>query len=989
MNNKVQIPDTIKIPLEPNQKETKAIRDLVAIAIISILAFILADVFKAFDLLIALSQKYGETQVDKLIVVLMMLGIAFGIFVARRWKDLAEEIALHKQTADKLRRNEATLHALMNATYDSMLLLDSNGTVLTLNASSAKRLGKSADEIIGKCVFDLLPAEVAGKRKQYVETVIRTGTAVRFEDERNHMVFDNQLYPILDIEGKTEQVAIFGREITEQKRVEKLNQQLIRLGKELSAVTKPEEIARLILTSAADLIGWDAAAINIFSPELRPIFPGIAFDTIQGKRQECSADLQGILTPLCKRVLEQGPLLISDNKGGNIPESDSIAFGDKTKRSESLMYIPLRKGQENIGILTIQSYTPNAYTSRDLERLQLLADYCNTAIERSYTEVKLREQGEKVRSLLNAPMHTMLLMDTYGIIIVVNEAFAKIHGVTKEELIGKCLYDLYPLEWMHPRRERIEQVIHTKQPLVFEDEREGRYLEISVYPILNAQSTVDKIAIFAQNITDRKKMMEAIQESEERYRQLIEFSPYPMMLHSDGKMIYVNTATQTALRATSSDQLIGKSVFDFIHPDYIEAAKERIRMMVEEGKKPPLVELKLIRVDGVVIDAEIASIPFDYQGRPAVLVVGRDISARKRAEHILRESETRYRRAIALANAVPFELDRNSLIYTYMDNGIKELTGYSREEITLDRWMSLIQKVELRGELVELPLEEAVRRSNSGEITAWLSEVQIKTQTGETKWIAETNVTELDSLGKPFRTLGILQDITARKLAEERTKQYQEELRALSTKLTLTEERERHQIAQSLHDHIGQMLALCKIKLGELPKVQEISKPVTEIRNLLEQAIQYVRTLTVELSPPILYEVGFESAIEWLAEQIQTQYNVSVRVKSNMVAQLIDSELRVLLYQMIRELLVNIGKHAHTRNASVTLHREGNILHIKVEDTGVGFALFPFETNFSKTGKYGLFHIQEQSKSIGATMQVDSAPGKGTTVSISVPMKQI
>ncbi len=123
----------------------------------------------------------------------------------------------------------------------------------------------------------------------------------------------------------------------------------------------------------------------------------------------------------------------------------------------------------------------------------------------------------------------------------------------------------------------------------------------------------------------------------------------------------------------------------------------------------------------------------------------------------------------------------------------------------------------------------------------------------------------------------MIRDITERKASEEKIRVYEEQLRSLASELTLLEERERRRIANDLHDHIGQNLALSKIKLGELRASVSSSlvKPLHEIHGLIEQTIQYTRSLTFELSPPILYELGFEAAVEWLAEQIQEKHGIS------------------------------------------------------------------------------------------------------------------
>jgi PAS domain S-box-containing protein len=128
-----------------------------------------------------------------------------------------------------------------------------------------------------------------------------------------------------------------------------------------------------------------------------------------------------------------------------------------------------------------------------------------------------------------------------------------------------------------------------------------------------------------------------LRESEERYRQLVELSPDAIAVHSEGKIVYINPAGARLLGAASSEQLIGKPVMDFLHPDYRDMVKERIGRVSEEREEAPLIEEEFVRLDGTVVDAEVAAIPFTYQGRPAVQAIARDITERKRAQEALRE----------------------------------------------------------------------------------------------------------------------------------------------------------------------------------------------------------------------------------------------------------------------------------------------------------------------------------------------------------------
>jgi len=238
----------------------------------------------------------------------------------------------------------------------------------------------------------------------------------------------------------------------------------------------------------------------------------------------------------------------------------------------------------------------------------------------------------------------------------------------------------------------------------------------------------------------------------------------------------------------------------------------------------------------------------------------------------------------------------------------------------------------------------------------------------------------------------MLQDITREKQAEEELAAYQENLRSLASELSLTEERERRRLADFLHDDVGQPLALAKIKLGEL--TQEVSKPkglkaVNEVRGFLERAIGSTRNLTFELGLPILYEMGLEEAVEWLAEQFHIQHGLKVEVKRDQAPKPLTEGARVLLFRLVRELLTNVVKHARANKVMLSFARQNDLLFIQLQDDGIGFDTAQTASPAAIASGFGLFSVRERLSHLGGHMEVNSNPDRGTRVSIIVPlMKQ-
>jgi signal transduction histidine kinase len=235
------------------------------------------------------------------------------------------------------------------------------------------------------------------------------------------------------------------------------------------------------------------------------------------------------------------------------------------------------------------------------------------------------------------------------------------------------------------------------------------------------------------------------------------------------------------------------------------------------------------------------------------------------------------------------------------------------------------------------------------------------------------------------------QEIAVRKKAESQVAAYQDNLRALASSLSLAEERERRRLAVYLHDQIGHTLALANIKLGELQKSllgQCPGLPFTELEktgSLLEQAIRDTHSLTFRISSPILYELGLAAALERLTEQVEKDYGISTRFIADGRTGPLDDNVRVLLFQAVNELLVNVVKHAQAKNVEVSIQREGRNLKVAVGDDGVGFQMPQTEPS-RKRGGFGLFSIRERLRPCGGVLEVQSEPGAGTHITLTVPL---
>lgn len=249
----------------------------------------------------------------------------------------------------------------------------------------------------------------------------------------------------------------------------------------------------------------------------------------------------------------------------------------------------------------------------------------------------------------------------------------------------------------------------------------------------------------------------------------------------------------------------------------------------------------------------------------------------------------------------------------------------------------------------------------------------------------------------PFRDGVVIShtDITGRKQAEEklrdmaaeleaRVSKRTKQLRKVSAQLTMTEERERRMLAQNLHDDLGQLLAIIRIKLTSLGDGSPRSSANT-IVELVEQADLAVRMITLQLSPPILHTLGLMPALEWLVEEMEQRYHLAVHIDYEGELRPLVDEIQAMLFRSVRELLINVARHAQASDASLSCLFQGSQLIIAVSDNGCGFDPSQYLVGLSRRRGFGLCSIYERIINIGGEMEFDSSPGNGSTITLSLP----
>ena len=249
----------------------------------------------------------------------------------------------------------------------------------------------------------------------------------------------------------------------------------------------------------------------------------------------------------------------------------------------------------------------------------------------------------------------------------------------------------------------------------------------------------------------------------------------------------------------------------------------------------------------------------------------------------------------------------------------------------------------------------------------------------------------LGEIIKRKRAEEALADLT--KNLEERITERTRQLRALATELNLAEQQERKRLAVELHDHLQHLLVLGKLKIGQgkrfVPPIPALADVMKQVDDVLSDALRYTRTLVSELSPAVLRDHGLLAALKWLGEYMQKlSMTVTVSVPEQNQFTLPEDQA-VLLFQSVRELLINSSKYAGTGAAAVTLECRDDQLRIQVRDEGTGFDVTAAAAGTPTGGlssKFGLFSIRERMQALGGSFDIQSAPGKGVIATLTLPL---
>ncbi len=578
------------------------------------------------------------------------------------------------------------------------------------------------------------------------------------------------------------------------------------------------------------------------------------------------------------------------------------------------------------------------------------------------------------------------LIDGTRRFLYVNQEACRSLGYSRDELIGMTVPEIDPdyfSEMVLHSVERIrEEGSHT-----FETRhrtKDGRIFPVEITSTLLEYEGERYSLALVRDISERKQMEEQLRFSEQQFRTLAENSPGMIIRYDlDCRRVYVNPsytrvtgiAVETALGVSPADPwLVGANVTP-------EEYARLLRYVMGTGD-PAEILLEWPDSNTGRLSSHLFHIVAERGSDGNVngcLAIDYDITR-------LRETELKLAK---LARALPGVI--YSFLMTpdcgtrmaYVSPRIEELFALS-SEVTLKDMSSFFARIHPD----DLPRVMQSLAVSARELSTWTAEFRVLHPIRGEIWVESNSIPELQC-DDNILWYGYLHDITERKRNEEALNIKRMQLAVLSAELSLAEERERQNIAAMLHDHIGQTLLLISIKLGILANEitrESDTKIVEEARTLLDGVTHDIHNLTVQMNPPILAAVGLEAALEWLGRRMEEDYGLFVEFEDDMREKPLLDEVRSVVYQCGRELLINVAKHANTDHARIVVAREDDRYRLTIEDDGDGFDTSRIALDTFNNCRFGLISIQIRIERLGGSVVFESLPGEGSRMTILAPL---
>ncbi len=609
---------------------------------------------------------------------------------------------------------------------------------------------------------------------------------------------------------------------------------------------------------------------------------------------------------------------------------------------------------------------------------------------RRLTELARLESEEKFSKTFSLSPSPMIISEIEsGKVVDINKSFEKIIKYSKQEILGKSVFDLNLWTNIEDRGNYIKKMKVDKSVSNLEIKIRTKSGEIKNILISGEILTIqDKPYLLTSgiDITERKRIEEALIESKQMLSHVLNTIPVRVFWKDlDGVYLGCDQLFARDAGRSNPEEVIGDNDYNMGWAEQAELYRSDDRLVIESGKPKINYEEPQTTPEGKTIWLRTSKIPLlDSTGNIyGVLGTYEDITERKLAEQALRESENKFRNVLENIQLIGLMLDKNGRL-TFANDFLLELTGWKREEAIGQNWFDNFLPDDVREKVKKMFFETL----ETG-VFPLSYQNEIITKGGELRLIDWSNIIHQNNQNKTYAVTSIGEDITERKKAEKKLLDSHNQLRSLAERLQMIREEERATIAREIHDDLGQVLTALKMDISSLQRKLnvepgELTDRTDKMLELVNSSIQTVKRIATELRPGILDDLGLFSAIEWLVEEFQNRTKIDCQLDIEGEMDLIDDEISIAVFRIFQETITNITRHSNATQTIIKLFCSDKYLMLDVQDNGKGISA----EELYGPGSLGILGMRERVHILRGEFEISGEAGKGTKVQVKIPLRK-